>query len=247
MKPATSRFWPFALLVLASLLGAVSLALFLLFLIGGPIAGIDLGLGEAGALGMDTALCLAFFVQHSAMIRTAFRRRSEQVIPAPYHGAVYTVASSVVLLLLLVFWQSTGTVFAAAEGVARWLLHGLAAAGAIGTMWGMQSLGAIDGFGGDSIRAHLKGDPLPELPLSVRGPYRWVRHPLYLFMLFFIWSYPQLSTDRLLFNLMFTAWIVIGAVLEERDLVARFGDGYRHYQARVPMLFPRTLRPAWSQ
>ena len=247
MQSASSRFWPYLLLALASLLGAVSLALFLIFLLGGPFVGIDLELGQAGALGMDAALCLAFFVQHSSMIRTAFRRRSERFIPAPYHGAAYTMASGIVLLLLVVFWQDSDTVLVAVGGKGRWLLHGLVAIGAVGTMWGMLALGALDGFGGDSIRAHLKGKPLPELPLSVSGPYRWVRHPLYLFMLFFIWSYPQLSADRLLFNLMFTAWIVIGSVLEERDLVARFGADYRRYQARVPMLIPRTMRPAWPQ
>jgi len=33
-------------------------------------------------------------------------------------------------------------------------------------------------------------------------------------------------------------WIVIGTVLEERDLVAEFGESYREYQSAVPMLVP---------
>ena len=28
--------------------------------------------------------------------------------------------------------------------------------------------------------------------------------------------------------------------IEERELVARFGDGYRHYRRRTPAFFPRT-------
>jgi protein-S-isoprenylcysteine O-methyltransferase Ste14 len=32
--------------------------------------------------------------------------------------------------------------------------------------------------------------------------------------------------------------MVVGTVLEERDLVAAFGDAYREYQRKVPMLIP---------
>jgi methanethiol S-methyltransferase len=35
-----------------------------------------------------------------------------------------------------------------------------------------------------------------------------------------------------------TAYILIGIMLEERDLVAVFGDEYRRYRERVSMLFP---------
>jgi protein-S-isoprenylcysteine O-methyltransferase Ste14 len=77
--------------------------------------------------------------------------------------------------------------------------------------------------------------------LVVQGAYRWVRHPLYLVVLLMIWSYPVLTVDRLLFNLLWTIWIVVGAVLEERDLVADFGDDYREYQRKVPMLVPTRI------
>jgi protein-S-isoprenylcysteine O-methyltransferase Ste14 len=76
-----------------------------------------------------------------------------------------------------------------------------------------------------------------------RGPYRWVRHPLYLLSLFLIWSYPDLTTDRLLFNLLFTIWVVAGTLLEERDLTATFGQTYRSYQRKVPMFYPWRARP----
>ncbi len=72
----------------------------------------------------------------------------------------------------------------------------------------------------------------------MKGPYLWVRHPLYFFSLVMIWANPHFSYDRLLFNIMWTVWIIIGTMLEERDLVADFGDGYRDYQKRVPMLMP---------
>jgi protein-S-isoprenylcysteine O-methyltransferase Ste14 len=46
----------------------------------------------------------------------------------------------------------------------------------------------------------------------------------------------DLTADRLLFNVLWTAWMIIGTVLEERGLLASFGDAYRDYQTEVPML-----------
>jgi len=65
-----------------------------------------------------------------------------------------------------------------------------------------------------------------------------VRHPAYLTTLIFIWSQPDLTASRLLLNLLFTAWIIIGTIVEERDLVALYGEDYRTYQRSVPMLIP---------
>jgi protein-S-isoprenylcysteine O-methyltransferase Ste14 len=74
--------------------------------------------------------------------------------------------------------------------------------------------------------------------MVIWGPYRWVRHPLYLTTLLMICSHPDLTADRLLFNILFTVWILAGTVLEERDLVDAYGDDYREYQRAVPMLIP---------
>ena len=80
--------------------------------------------------------------------------------------------------------------------------------------------------------------PPPAAGFVARGLYRYVRHPLYLFTLLLIWGTSRLSTDRLLFNVLWTAWIVVGTKLEERDLLVDFGPAYRRYQAQVPMLIP---------
>lgn len=117
------------------------------------------------------------------------------------------------------------------------------AAGA-GAWWGSRSLGDFDALGvKPALRAFDSQKPIAGTPFTVRGPYRWVRHPLYLFSLIIIWSCPIFTTDRLLHNGLWTIWIVIGATLEERDLVGCFGDAYRTYQKKVPMLLPTSLKP----
>jgi protein-S-isoprenylcysteine O-methyltransferase Ste14 len=69
-----------------------------------------------------------------------------------------------------------------------------------------------------------------------------VRHPLYALAIVLFWACPDATLDRLLFAALWTAWVVLACRLEERDLTARFGEPYREYRRRVPMLVPR-LRP----
>jgi hypothetical protein len=113
----------------------------------------------------------------------------------------------------------------------------------IGFIWGVRALKFFDPFGLRPIIDRLQGRNPRPIPFTVTGPYRWVRHPLYLSMILMIWSCPNLTIDRLLFNVLWTLWIVIGSIFEERDLIAEFGDRYREYQKQVPMLIPRYIWP----
>ena len=115
----------------------------------------------------------------------------------------------------------------------------------IGIYMCMRAFETFDMYGVAPLTRLLRGEQPPaEIPFTVRGPYRWVRHPFYFFCIILIWSGPDLTTDRLLFNVLWTAWVIVGAIFEERDLLARFGVEYREYQKKVPMLFPRSVWPA---
>jgi methanethiol S-methyltransferase len=225
----------------AKLFGGGALLLLAGFLLMGPIRVVDLGLSTVGALGLDGALCLMFFLQHSGMVRKSFQYRLEAILPGHYHGALYAIASGATLLILLLFWQPSDLTLASAHGPLRWLLRGCYFGGILGFGWGVRALGSFDGFGTGPIKAAMTGTTLKATPFTIRGPYRWVRHPLYAFSLVLLWSYPDLTADRLLLNLMWTIWIFIGAHFEERDLVSLFGESYRAYQRQVPMLLPLRL------
>jgi protein-S-isoprenylcysteine O-methyltransferase Ste14 len=233
----------YTLLALAYVLGCGSLGWFGLFLWAGPQPIRNLNLSTVPALAFDALLTLAFFVQHSGMIRHSFRDRLSAVLPDYYISAVYAIASGVALLLLPMLWQPSHLAVLALAGPPRWLLRSVFVAALAGMAWGFGSLRHFDPLGAGPLVAHLRGAPATAMPLSIRGPYRWVRHPIYAFFLVMIWASPEVTVDRLLFNVLLTLWMVVGTRLEERDLAAEFGEGYREYQRRVPMLVPGSLRP----
>ena len=51
-----------------------------------------------------------------------------------------------------------------------------------------------------------------------------------------------MTVGHLLFAVATTGYILIGIYLEERDLVALFGDQYRRYREQVSMLIPLPSR-----
>jgi len=235
-----NRLWVQSVLVVTTVIGGAALLGFVGFLLMGPLVGISLGLDPVSLLAFDGALCLGFFIQHSVMIRQSFRLNLSRLVPVHFHGAVYAVASGLSLLVMLVLWQESGQTLLSLRGGFRILTRLVSGIALLGFVWGVSSLRGFDTFGLRPIKARLRGKEVrDDGPVVIKGAYRWVRHPLYFLMLVLFWSFPDLTSDRLLFNLLWTGWVVIGTYLEERDLVAKFGDAYVDYQAKVPMLIPR--------
>jgi methanethiol S-methyltransferase len=226
------------LMFLSVCIGGGSLVLFVYFVLFGAPLTVTIARSQPVRLAWDALLCLVFFLQHSGMIRRGVKDRTTGRIPAAHYPALYSIASGVALIALVLLWQPSDRFLFRLGGAGRWLSFCVALVAVVGFVWGVRSLRWFDPFGRLALQAGSRGSPPPAAVFVVEGAYRVVRHPLYLFMLVLIWSTPRFSTDQLLFNLLWTLWIVVGTRLEERDLVADFGESYRRYQQSVPMLIP---------
>jgi protein-S-isoprenylcysteine O-methyltransferase Ste14 len=212
--------------------------MFMIFLFMGSFTIIDLQLGERNALLIDAFLSIIFFLQHSILVRRGIRQKLTKFMRVEYYSAFYGLTSGIAWLLVLVFWQKSPTLIARADGIVFWMLRVLFCLPIIGFYWGSKSLGSFDMLGVKPLMRYISNRPDKPQQITAKGPYRWVRHPLYLFLIVIIWSCPVLTLDRLIFNIMWTFWIVIGTYLEDRDLHREFGSQYREYSSQVPMLIP---------
>jgi protein-S-isoprenylcysteine O-methyltransferase Ste14 len=76
--------------------------------------------------------------------------------------------------------------------------------------------------------------------LVTGGVFRWVRHPLYLFSIVFIWLMPVMTWNILAFDIGASLYMLIGSIFEERKLVAQFGQEYIQYRRKTPHIIPGT-------
>jgi protein-S-isoprenylcysteine O-methyltransferase Ste14 len=231
--------------------GAIAYAIFLftfLYAIGfvsGCVVPRTVDSGRAGppamALAIDLLLLGLFAVQHSGMARPAFKRWWTNYVPAAVERSTYVLVSSLVLALLFWQWRALPQqVWQVDNEPARWALYALAAAGWLLVLSSTFLINHFDLFGLRQVwsYAHGRGPDTPA-PFVTRAYYRIVRHPLMLGFLIAFWSTPDMTVGHLLFALMTTGYILVAVkCLEERDLVAQFGDTYRSYQRDVPMLLP---------
>jgi len=88
------------------------------------------------------------------------------------------------------------------------------------------------------------GTPLPALPtvrLVVVGPYKFCRNPMTLgsFLYYLGLAFLQRSVGAVLLTLAFLLLALLYVKLvEEKKLLQRFGEEYKRYRERTPLLFP---------
>lgn len=193
-----------------------------------------------GALAVDLGLLTVFAVQHSAMARPRFKRWLTRRIPAAAERSTYVVLSSLALALLFWQWRPIGGLIWNVEApLGRGLLHVGFAFGWVLVLATTFLIDHFDLFGLRQAWAYFRRVPYVPPGFVTPGPYKLVRHPLYVGWLCAFWFTPTMTIAHLIFALATTAYILVAIRFEERDLVAQHGSDYVRYQARVPMLLPR--------
>ena len=188
---------------------------------------------------IDLGVLLLFAAQHSVMARPAFKTWLTRFIPEPAERSTYVLASSVALLIVFALWEPLGgVVWSVTPPAAVIALYGACAFGWLLVLVSTFLINHFDLFGLRQVWLYLRGEPYTHLTFRTPGPYKLVRHPLYVGWFFAFWATPTMTLTHLVFALATSGYILIAIQLEERDLVSHLGDQYSDYRKRVPMLIP---------
>lgn len=194
----------------------------------------------------NLGLIALFAAQHSVMARPAFKRMWTKIVPRPIERSVYVLLSSAVLIVLMLFWQGIdGVVWHVESPTLRGAIWALFVVGWLAVPVVSLMISHFDLFGLRQVWLHLRGKPYEPLPFRTPFAYRYVRHPLYLGWAMAFWATPTMTVGHLLFAATISVYMIGAAIIEERDLIAHFGERYADYRRRVPMFVPNPLaRPA---
>ncbi len=188
------------------------------------------------AILIDVGLLLIFGLQHSIMAREGFKNWLKTYLPPSIERITYILASSLILIIVVLFWQPFGTLIWDVRALAfQWILRiiGLFGGGIIAIS--VQQMNSRYFMGWQQLHAQNAEDGKT---FATPFFYQYVRHPIYFGTLLAIWFVPVMSVSGILFCIGMTLYIIIGATYEERDLKRQFGKQYENYQKKVGMLFP---------
>jgi len=115
-----------------------------------------------------------------------------------------------------------------------------------GLMWAVKPIELKEFVGIAQIERYLHGeynaDDLDERQiLKIEGVFKFVRHPIYLFLILFFGFRPTMNLFYFIMFICIVVYFYIGSIYEERNLVDKFGDEYRKYQKRVPRMIPYAM------
>lgn len=192
-------------------------------------------------MGLLIVLWVGWCGLHSLLVTTAVRRWCEQR-GGWWHGG-YRLAYVVISLVTLVpvVWYGQSLPQAVLFDPPLWFraVQGLLLVIALVLFIGGARAHDLGGFLGlRQWRDHRAGREPEEPVLHTGGILARVRHPWYGGGLALLWGLPELTDVSLVTRLILSAYLVIGARLEERKLIERYGEPYRAYRRRVPMFFP---------
>jgi protein-S-isoprenylcysteine O-methyltransferase Ste14 len=198
----------------------------------------------AEALIVNLLLMAIFAIQHSVMARKPFKRWWTQFVPASVERSTYVLYSSLALMLLFWQWRPIPTVIWHIEQPQiAFAVMALSFVGWLIVLTSTFLINHFELFGLHQVASNLGGHPMPAPSFKTPLYYKFVRHPIYLGFIIAFWAAPTMTAGHLLFAAVTTAYIFVGILLEERDLIDLFGDDYRRYKDRVSMLLPWRKSP----
>ncbi len=180
---------------------------------------------------------LLFAVIHSFLATDFIKNRVEKQLRFMfrYYRIIYNILSIITFAPVFLVWITYSASSPHVYSIPGWMypfiiLIRIVAIGLF-IYAGMQ-LGILEFIGLRKIIGKGKDE------LIKKGAFGIVRHPLYTAGIIILFTKLKMSQLDLIAFLMISIYCIVGAYIEERRLLAAFGEDYRKYQKKVSMFVP---------
>ena len=197
---------------------------------------------------------LAFSLIHSITVANGFKQRCHALFGDTFmrvwYRFLYTLASAATVgAALFCIASAPDRALAAAPPWLYWIMRGIQTAGLALGVRAFEHLDAGEFLGVRQVMRYVRErriagniEGLTGTGLITTGVYGIVRHPLYLCGMLIVTFDPVITLNGLTFTVLADAYFLFGIFMEESRFQAAFGEEYRNYAQRVPMLVPRLFR-----
>jgi len=185
---------------------------------------------------------VAYYALHSLLAADGVKASLTQIISQRYYRLLYNgLAAGLLVVVFILYFLVEKTPLWTPNPVLPYPGALLALAGISWVARALKRYNLDEFMGLEQLRTEQKPK---HNKLITRGLNGHVRHPLYFgTLLIIIGALFIFPTDAMFaFVLISTIYLVLGSRLEEKKLVAQFGEAYRRYQREVPMLVPFRLK-----
>ena len=170
---------------------------------------------------------------HECLRASGAKRWLTRHLPVRVERATYVWISSVLFALTCLLWRDLpGVLYTGTEWL-RWTGYSAQLCGLLLIAWAVSALDALDLSGIRQAKANRTQDRAAAQVLRIKGPYQWVRHPIYLGWMLVVFGAPTMSTGRIAFAIISTAYLALAIPWEEQSMMETVGADYRRYVEQV--------------
>ncbi|NWF88686.1 MAG: isoprenylcysteine carboxylmethyltransferase family protein [Ignavibacteriaceae bacterium] len=185
--------------------------------------------------------CVSHSVLASSWVKKAFHVKFGNLIA--YYRIGYNLFSAISLLIIYPFIPQIDVTVYDLPNPYDLIILALQILSLFGLVWCARYFSAGEFLGLSQIKRLKEGnynsaDLDENSTLHIEGPYRYSRHPVYLFSILFLILRPVMGLTYLIIVVIFVLYFYIGSRFEEKRLVEKFGRLYIDYQKSVPRIFP---------
>jgi protein-S-isoprenylcysteine O-methyltransferase Ste14 len=175
----------------------------------------------------NVVLFTVFALHHSIMARSGAKAWITRAVPPDLERPVYVWIASVLFLAVCWMWQPLPGIAWTTSGAAFWILSAIQL---IGVALTLRAAGMV---GVRELAGVQQPDHTRPIEFRASGPFGIVRHPIYLGWVLIVFATPVMTTSRLLFAVISTAYLVAAIPWEEASLLEVFPDQYGAYQRQM--------------